>query len=518
MPSVVEFKNPYIAGNPIQTANMFYGRDSVFATIRENLVGKYQDNPIVLYGQRRTGKTSILYQIENANRLGEKYVPVLVDMQGMQGMVQRGAVGLFYDLATEICLSVGVDTPEMTRFEKDPWRCFQQDFLKDIFAVIGDRCLLLMFDEYEILEKRVRDGNLGEEVFDWLRSLIQHQPNLAFIFSGTHMMKDLTADYWSVFGSALYEQVGILREDDARKLIVEPVAGVLQYDDAAVERILQITSGHPYFVQLLCQNLFNEFIGKEGIITVDDVDNVIEAVVERAQASFLETWNYFSFKERVVLAATSIAIALSIARRTSTPLSELSRVLDRYKVMIGAEDVTEQLGRLVSKDILRFDEPSSQYSFTVDLLRIWIERNQDFGILVDELRAHVSVQELHRHGLEHFEKKEWHEAIRCFIEVVTQDPDHTKAMDKLEEARQQQALEIAYKQALKYLQDGNWPKATAKLSEVIAVDAKYQDASETLEEAQKLQEAYERCQTQIKRKNWVSALDIITKIEQRGPD
>jgi tetratricopeptide (TPR) repeat protein len=567
---LAEFTNPYIAGNPIQTADMFYGRDSVFATIRENLVGKYQDNPVVLYGQRRTGKTSILYQIKNADRLGEKYVPVLIDMQGMQGVVQRGAVGLVYDLATEICLSVGVDTPEMTRFEKNPWQYFRQDFLKNIFAVIGNRCLLLMFDEYEILDKRVRNGNLGKEVFDWLRSLIQHQPNLAFIFSGTHKMEDLTADYWSVFGSALYKQIGTLEEDDARKLIVEPVAGVLQYDDATVGRILQMTSGHPYFVQRLCQSLFNEFISKKGTITRGDVDKIIEAVVERAQAPFLETWNDFSPKERVVLAATSIAIALSIARRTSTPSSELSRVLDRYKVMISAEDVTKQLNRLVSKDILRFDRTSSQYSFTVDLLRVWIDRNQDLGALVDELRAHIDVAELYRYGLEHFEKGEWPEAARCFREALLLQPDFPEAEELFGDAQRGQNAELAYNRGLRFIEQKRWEKGIAKLEEANAsgfefpdlpaklnfalrqkemeslhqkalqhvetgqwteaifilerlceLDGSYEQASERLAAAREeleLQKAYERCQTQMKRKKWGSALDIIREIEQKRPD
>ena len=49
--------NPYIAGNPITGSEMFFGRQDVFRFIRETLVGRYQDNAIVLYGGRRTGKT-----------------------------------------------------------------------------------------------------------------------------------------------------------------------------------------------------------------------------------------------------------------------------------------------------------------------------------------------------------------------------------------------------------------------------------------------------------------------------
>jgi len=127
---------------------------------------------------------------------------------------------------------------------------------------------------------------------------------------------------------------------------------------------------------------------------------------------------------------------------------------------------------------------------------------------------------LYNQGLEHSKKGEWHEAIRCFIEVVTQDPDYTKAADKLEEARRQQALEIAYKQGLKYLSDGNWPGATAKFSEVIAVNAEYRDVVEKLEEAQKhwdLERFYDEALKLLDQKDWGQVVERLEKIVHLEP-
>ena len=73
--------NPYIAGAPVSGPEMFYGRDDVFAFIKRNLIGKHQDSPIVLYGQRRTGKTSVLYQLQR--RLGAGYHCVFIDLHGL---------------------------------------------------------------------------------------------------------------------------------------------------------------------------------------------------------------------------------------------------------------------------------------------------------------------------------------------------------------------------------------------------------------------------------------------------
>ena len=74
--------NPYIAGSPVKDATMFFGREDVYAWLRQHLHGAYQDNIIVLYGERRSGKTSILYQMKEG--LGDdRDIPVLLDLQGM---------------------------------------------------------------------------------------------------------------------------------------------------------------------------------------------------------------------------------------------------------------------------------------------------------------------------------------------------------------------------------------------------------------------------------------------------
>src|SRR5262249_37711468 len=74
--------NPYIVGNPIRTENMFYGREDDFRYVRTKLECVSQGVVIVFCGERRVGKSSILYQVLNG-RLGERFIPVFVDMQEM---------------------------------------------------------------------------------------------------------------------------------------------------------------------------------------------------------------------------------------------------------------------------------------------------------------------------------------------------------------------------------------------------------------------------------------------------
>jgi predicted AAA+ superfamily ATPase len=58
------FKNTYIAGNAVKSEKMFFGQ--IFSSIHAHLVSEHANRPIVIYGQRRMGKTSVLHQMERS--------------------------------------------------------------------------------------------------------------------------------------------------------------------------------------------------------------------------------------------------------------------------------------------------------------------------------------------------------------------------------------------------------------------------------------------------------------------
>src|SRR5437763_14592807 len=89
--------NPYIAGNPVTGTEMFFGREDVFRFVRQTLIGKHRDNVIVLYGQRRTGKTSVLYQMRH--HLDPRYLCIFMDLHGF---AVEGLSVFLWELANHI--------------------------------------------------------------------------------------------------------------------------------------------------------------------------------------------------------------------------------------------------------------------------------------------------------------------------------------------------------------------------------------------------------------------------------
>jgi outer membrane protein assembly factor BamB len=381
--------NPYATGKPLRAGSpVFVGREDVFAFIQENLAGQAGENVLVLVGERRMGKTSILRQLPL--RLGEATVPVFIDGQGV-GM-EPGMANLLYDISLEVQRSlaeagVRVELPPLADFEARAADAFERRLLAGARAALGERTLLFLFDEFEELEARVRSGILEERVFPYLRHLMQHLEGTAFLFAGTHQLEDLTADYWSdLFNIALYRQVGLLEESAARRLISQPVSDHgLVYDDLAVDKMLKTTAGHPYFLQLLCHTLVNlQNRQRVNYATVGDVNRALEEVLELGEAHLAFLWERATPWERATLAAVARLVSAGEAGAVGT----VGTLLADYGLPADREVIRQILQRLAAHGTLRaVGEDRARYEFQVDLVRLWIERSRSLTQAVHGVRG-----------------------------------------------------------------------------------------------------------------------------------
>ena len=216
--------NPYVVGSPVTQSAMFFGRQDVFDFVRQTLVGRHQDNVIVLYGQRRTGKTSVLYQMRH--HIDPGYVPILIDLQGLS---LNSLNSFFLELAITIQRQlrrdwdVQVARPAREAFAENPLEYFEEEFLNTVWEAIGDRHLLLMIDEALRLEEQVQAGKLEPQVFDHIRSLVQHSPRLNVIFSiGSRLTQLEGREFEVLFNIALYKEISFLDRRSGEALITGP--------------------------------------------------------------------------------------------------------------------------------------------------------------------------------------------------------------------------------------------------------------------------------------------------------
>ena len=382
--------NPYVVGTPLQAGSpLFFGRDDLFAFIHESLSAAQRNN-MVLIGQRRTGKSSLLKQLPL--RLGDEVVPIYLDGQGIA--LDPGLSAFFFNVAMEMTYALedrgfSIEVPELDNFADVPAHVFERQFLRQVRQAIGNRHLLLLLDEFEELEVAVLRGSLDSSVFGYLRHLMQHGDNVSVIFCGTHRLEELSADYWNVlFNISLYKQVGFLTYLEAMRLIHEPVASYhMDYDDLAVDKMWRITAGHPYFLQLLCHSLVNVHNRSErSYMTVADVNTALDDILSTGEAHFLHMWAESTPDERVLLAALSRMMPLT---GYVTP-AQASDYLAERGVHMSRQVLGQALRHLALRDILFMrtssDEidPAGAYGWRLGLLGLWVERYTSLSRVLEE--------------------------------------------------------------------------------------------------------------------------------------
>lgn len=373
--------NPYIVGNPVRSPEMFFGREGEFQFIRTRLTGQRQGCVIVLCGERRTGKTSILYQLLNG-RLGDRFVTVFLDMQGV--VIERDQEFLAI-LASSIWKAVTPPDLAATAPSVTSYLDFNR-FMEDAATRAGERHLLLLIDEYELIDAKVRDRRLSSEIYSYLNSLLERSPNLSFVFTGSNTLTPDSA--WSaLIGKSTYRQISFLARRDAQELICAPLRGRVEFTPGVVNSMLRLTHGHPFFTQLVCQMLV-EVLNEKCTNIADDriLEESVRRVLENPPPQLFYEWTTLAAAEKLVLSALATLIKRPerflpperVERLVRSLPGELPWSLDRTQIHILFE-------KLRGRSVL--DRDQDRYRFTMDLSRLWIQNEHTVWNVLSELKT-----------------------------------------------------------------------------------------------------------------------------------
>jgi len=267
--------NPYVAGAPVLNDKVFFGRERLIDRILQSI----HNNSLLLYGERRIGKTSIQHQLKK--RLQEMedpqydFYPVYIDLQGTPE--DRFFQTLAEEIFDELAPVLGATLP--ARPDAADGGYTYRHFVRDLRAVIKglearsrkNARLVLLIDEVDELNQY--DPRINQR----LRSLFMKSfaESLVAVVSGVRIKRQ-----WEMEGSPWYnffEEIEIrgFDEPDARELIEKPIDGVLEIEPGAVDRILARTGARPYLIQKMCMSLVNHAYEQgRTTITADDVEAV----------------------------------------------------------------------------------------------------------------------------------------------------------------------------------------------------------------------------------------------------
>lgn len=380
------FSNPYTL-RPVTGGN-FFGRRKELLELVNNLRDVRPGEAVLLWGPRRIGKTSLLLEFKENVVGGDDFLPVFIDLQRLSG---RSTTMFLLEIAREIIKELavpGLKPPVLNRMKRDPLGYFSG--LLEKLPALQDKLLVLIFDEFQLLgELREEQVSLAD-INRYFRSMIQHQQGLSIVFSGGGLLDDLLRHPETSFmlEVARHQKLECLDNEAARRLIVEPVSKV-DYAEDAVAQLLELTAGHPYFMQWICSELVSRTEdGTPPQVNVPDVDAVlIEWVPHQSEHFFNHLWGHTVQADRQIQQFNKLALTVIAVRESESEDYWLS--LEQI-YQGGLQDVLSKdqawhiLQDLVKMDTLESVVPE-QYRIKVPLCTHWLRHNYDVQRVVKEI-------------------------------------------------------------------------------------------------------------------------------------
>ena len=204
-------------------------------------------------------------------------------------------------------------------------------------------------------------------------------------------------------------QVNFFSPKEAEALIRNPVRGVVDYDDLAVEELIRTTNGHPRLLQLLCFDLMKHLAKeKRDTITLLDVNRVIAEQSRQGydHSVFSEIFNNLglSDSQKLILALTAETTERANSCCSQKKIHE--RLADS-ECPIPESELASDLVKLVRMGLvwqeLRPDQ-SFEYRVNIPLFANWLRVYQKVADLAGKLRKSLPTADLGLEELEHYDE------------------------------------------------------------------------------------------------------------------
>ncbi|MCP2730521.1 ABC transporter substrate-binding protein [Limnofasciculus baicalensis] len=410
-------RNPYIIGRPIDEPEKFFGRERLFHFIEDNL--RQGVKFILLHGQRRIGKSSVLRNIPHFVG-SDEFVFVPFDLEFYsQEPLSSILVALAQDIIEHLELDADkIRLPSVAELEAEPY-IFSSQFLPKVYEALGEKNLVLLLDEFDLLGIDY-SVPVFEDFFPYLQSILELDNKLFIIpFVGRQSLD--MPNLLSLVKGVPCQEIGLLDELSAKRLITKPAEGVLNYETEAIKAILELSAGHPYFTQVIGFAIFGRARDLEKWqVSREDVESIVDKAIESAEAGLAWFWDGLSSTEKVVFSSVAEAQKIAIEKADKVPQDSLN-LLKKYGVY-PKDSLVKAVKQLVEFGFL--DDTGRRVK--IELVRRWL------------VQRHPLRQELEK--VKKLEKSESNEANNIYI--------HTHQGSGI---KQEQEIEVSDKGALVWL-------------------------------------------------------------------
>ena len=372
--------------------DMFVGRENIINNIYNVVCDNYKS--FVFYGQKRAGKSSILYHLEKKLRSNDKIL--VANIGNIGGIIDENSqTPLLYQMLFEIlnkikyaiedkendgASSVGIAFPTDIELYAHPsplqyFRSILQNFKRKASRTEDWKEVrtVVLIDEFTYIYHLIVSNRLSNDfMINWKALLQENYFSVVLVAQDFYpKFKALDANAFQTMQS---DRVSYLAEDKAKLLIDRPIRinDESRYAEKAIDRIYELTAGSPFYIQIFCDKLV-EYVNDEKVIKITEA-NVNKVLKERMmkldKGVFDNLINDGDTSPDAIKKGDSEAILREVAKHTNNqPYCNKSQII--YPSLI---NISEVLDNLVQREVLEINR-DGLYRIRVGLFKDWLNEN-----------------------------------------------------------------------------------------------------------------------------------------------
>lgn len=364
----------FIAGKPV-TGNNLIGRDKLLKEIQHLL---FNGQSVVIIAPRRYGKTSLILELLRRIKKSKDYYNLYVDFfacptkkilaeeitkQVLSNKKLDSIFAKFKNNIKELLRNIEFKhiinefefILDFSNNKEDDFSLLIQslDFI-DSFSKKNKKNIICGFDEFGDLEKLN-----GKEIVKLFRSKIQLHQNSTYIFSGSYetVMSRLFLEAKSpFFRFTRVINLGTIDTDILKPFLIKRFNNLnIRISEEGIAKILEFTKGHPYYTQLICQQI--ELSNPHKVINKNDIFEYIEETMY-IEINYLEKiWEDISNYKQIV------PVILKLIKNNNSLYADI----DTIKI-----NIARVLRTLQAKGIIY--KKDNNYKFYDPFFEYWIKR------------------------------------------------------------------------------------------------------------------------------------------------
>ncbi|MFG2822979.1 FxSxx-COOH system tetratricopeptide repeat protein [Kitasatospora sp. NPDC048365] len=397
VPVDVDFEpvdNPFHSGalgRPVDDPRMFFGRAELTGRVRAAL--RSASSPgvgVAIFGQKRTGKSSIRLQL--IRELEERDGLPVVDVGNLGELAPQRAEGTDRRLIGALLWRIlsGADRTAGSGPRLLPPGFDRQTLLAGPDPVLdcarlferyreshpGRPPWVVFIDEFQYLDQWIRDGLVSASLMQAFKALVERRIFHLVLVGQSDLERLVQADP-NAFGVFATERVSYLADRDARSLVQEPVlrhtpvGQVSRFHGGAVDEILRLSGGNPFYIQRFCSALVDHMNHERAAaVTVADVEQVADRFLDDLKGNDFDNlespWAADSGTTHGAVRAAALAVARASSHGGAARRREVERCHD-------GELPEGLLDELAARQVLR--STPDGYRIVVGLYEAWLRRN-----------------------------------------------------------------------------------------------------------------------------------------------